>query len=388
MKSAKSIKLFFQEGSSDKVYNAAIVEDDGAYSVQVEWGRRGANLNRGTKAVKVSLAAAEKAFDKVVKQKTRKGYEAMTEEVAPAAVAPPDGQGSGSNVAGGGRAKVAQRAQLLNSVCDEAQLEALLTDERIVVQQKFDGVRVLVHIGEEIIATNRSGEITRLDDRLATALRKLDRDTILDGEVVSRGSSAATYWVFDLIAHAGEDMREEEYLHRHGWLTEIGLPEKGPIRVVATATTTKQKRALLNRLEKQRAEGAVFKHAAAPYTQGRPASGGAQLKYKFVKSADVVITENAGNAYRMAVNDGERLRDVGKVFAGTTNASRADLDARLGAGEQPVAEVQYLYATDNNQLYQPVFTRLRLDKGASECTIMQLERTDKSAVAELDGEHR
>jgi hypothetical protein len=37
----KAIELFFQEGSSDKVYNAMIVKDGDAYTVKVAWGRRG-----------------------------------------------------------------------------------------------------------------------------------------------------------------------------------------------------------------------------------------------------------------------------------------------------------------------------------------------------------
>jgi bifunctional non-homologous end joining protein LigD len=77
----------------------------------------------------------------------------------------------------------------------------------------------------------------------------------------------------------------------------------------------------------------------------------------------------------MAVYDGDELREIGKVFAGTTNDSRAELDERLAAGERPIAEVRYLYATDDEQLYQPVFIRLRDDKLAIECLRSQLEKT-------------
>jgi ATP-dependent DNA ligase len=77
----------------------------------------------------------------------------------------------------------------------------------------------------------------------------------------------------------------------------------------------------------------------------------------------------------MAVYEGDELRRIGKVFAGTTNESRAELDERLGAGERPVAEVRYLYATDDEQLFQPVFIRLRDDKAQTECLRSQLEKT-------------
>ena len=100
MVTVKSARLFFQEGSSDKLYNADIVEDDeGLFTVKVAWGRRGAKLNTGKKALRVSLKEAERAFDKVVRDKTKKGYEEISEEVQPAEVAPPVGEGSGSTVA-------------------------------------------------------------------------------------------------------------------------------------------------------------------------------------------------------------------------------------------------------------------------------------------------
>ena len=98
----------------------------------------------------------------------------------------------------------------------------------------------------------------------------------------------------------------------------------------------------------------------------------------------MIITENAGNAYTMVVldvaNQGKRLV-VGKVFAGTTNESRKALDDMLAKGEHPVCEVQYLYATDDDQLYQPVFVRLRTDKGAEGCTRAQLKKTNKAVHA-------
>ena len=70
----KSVEMFFQEGTSDKVYNVALVEvSEGVYTVRVAWGRRGTPLQTGTKAVEVPVEKAEKAYDKVVRQKTKKG---------------------------------------------------------------------------------------------------------------------------------------------------------------------------------------------------------------------------------------------------------------------------------------------------------------------------
>ena len=71
MGTVRKVELFFQEGTSDKVYNAKIVEDGpGTFTVEVEWGRRGSSLNKGTKAVRVSREAANKKFDSLVREKT------------------------------------------------------------------------------------------------------------------------------------------------------------------------------------------------------------------------------------------------------------------------------------------------------------------------------
>ena len=94
----------------------------------------------------------------------------------------------------------------------------------------------------------------------------------------------------------------------------------------------------------------------------------------------VVIVEDAGIAYRMQVYENGKARDVGNVFSGTTNESRAMLDAQLAKGRSVVAEVRYLYATDNLNLFQPVFVRARDDKAPKDCSIEQLKRTNKDVV--------
>ncbi len=376
----RSIKLFFQEGTSDKVYHAHLFDDGGgAFTVEVEWGRRGASLNKGKKAVKVPRAKAEKVFASLVREKKNKGYEEITPDVKPAAVAPPEGQGSGSK-ATGIRKRVGIAAQLLNAI-EEEQALALLADALHVAQQKLDGNRVLVHVKEEIFGTNRAGQVTSLHHDILEGASLLPRGTILDGEVVPT-ADGPTYFLFDVLSVGTIDVRHEPYLTRWERLMEELEPGlSGPIRILECAHTPKEKQSLFERLRASKAEGIVFKKKDAPYTSGRPASGGTQLKHKFVKAADVVLVENAGNAYRMVVRDGKKWRDIGKVFAGTTNQSRHEIDTRIAAGERLVAEVKYLYATDDDQLFQPVFVRLRDDKEEDECVLGQLHRTNRSVHA-------
>lgn len=369
----KSIQLFFQEGSSDKVYNAQIVKDGDAYTVLCQWGRRGASLQEGSKAVRVPLAVAQRKFDSLVREKTGKGYQQITDDVQPAAVAPPEGQGSGSKVTGK-RARVGIKAQLAEALDDESTLAKFLADDSVVAQQKIDGERVLVHVGDELLVTNREGQ--KKDVALATfaGLEYLPRGTILDGELLG-----SEYWLFDVLAFAGDDVKTRGYLERFEILDgEVEPALSGDIRVLPVAVGKKQKQKLHDKLRAANAEGLILKDREAPYSPG--ARNAAMRKFKFTKSADVVILENAGNAYLMAVYDGRKLFEVGKVFAGTTNASRKALDAALARGEKPVCEVKYLYATDDHQLFQPVFVGARTDKLAKDCLRAQLVTTSRKVI--------
>jgi predicted DNA-binding WGR domain protein len=71
----RSIHLEFQEGSSDKVYNVEVVQTGKLYEVRFEYGRRGSNLNKGTKTDNpVSLDQANTVYHKLVQEKKKKGY--------------------------------------------------------------------------------------------------------------------------------------------------------------------------------------------------------------------------------------------------------------------------------------------------------------------------
>ncbi len=270
MKLVRTTALFFQEGTSDKLYNASLCEeDDGTFSVEVEWGRRGAALNKGKKAIKVSRAAADKVIDRLVREKTNKGYEEIATDKQPAAVAPPEGEGSGSR-ATGIRRRVGVGAQLLNAV-DIPAAAALLDDTRHIAQQKLDGVRVLVHVvrgGEGSFATNREGQLTTVAESVLEGLSDLPHGTIVDGEVLTL-DGAATYVLFDVLQIGAEDVRALGYRARWQRLDEELEPGlSGPVRVLEYARTPKEKRALHDRLAAARAEGIVFKQGDAPYASG------------------------------------------------------------------------------------------------------------------------
>ncbi|MEM7104775.1 MAG: WGR domain-containing protein [Bacteroidota bacterium] len=76
MKTIEQIKLFFQDEKSDKIYEVDLCEvGDDLYVVNFRYGRRGANLREGTKTVfPVPYDEAKRAYLKLVKSKTKKGY--------------------------------------------------------------------------------------------------------------------------------------------------------------------------------------------------------------------------------------------------------------------------------------------------------------------------
>ena len=75
-KTVKSVSLFYQEGSSDKVYHIQLEETKGGHVVMFQYGRRNSTLKPGTKTdTPISLAEADKIYEKLLHEKTAKGYQ-------------------------------------------------------------------------------------------------------------------------------------------------------------------------------------------------------------------------------------------------------------------------------------------------------------------------
>lgn len=79
MKLIKTVKLYFTQGTSDKVYEVDLCENQSLeadrYWVNFRYGRRGATLREGTKTpAPVDFTQAEAIFNSVVVAKTNKGY--------------------------------------------------------------------------------------------------------------------------------------------------------------------------------------------------------------------------------------------------------------------------------------------------------------------------
>jgi bifunctional non-homologous end joining protein LigD len=349
--STAAISLYFREGSSDKVYHAQIVPNgDDLYAVNFQYGRRGSTLQTGAKtAVPVALAEARKIFNKLVTEKKAKGY-SEGERGVPY---------SGGELA---NRRFEYTPQLLNFI-DEPAMHEYLRRPDWFMQEKIDGVRQIVECrAGAVTAGNRKGLTVAVSAAIVEAVLALGHDCVLDGE-----ATGDVYWPFDLLSFDGRDITERSATYRLHLLTATlkAKPSKA-LRMVRTAFTEDERRALLQTIRAERGEGIVFKNANARYASGRPASGGDALKHKFTASATCCVVSH--NRVKRSV--------LVAVHKDTANPSALRPLIEIGNVAIPpnrdipppgsLVEVEYLYAFLGGALIQPVYKGLRADKNCAD----------------------
>jgi bifunctional non-homologous end joining protein LigD len=345
------ITLYYREGSSDKVYQAAIEPAGAGFVVNFAYGRRGSTLQTGTKTIKpVSFDQAKRVYDNLVREKTAKGYTA------------------GENGTPYQRSEKQDRVtgvlpQLLNSI-DESEIDGLIAADRFWAQEKFDGKRVLIRKDQnQITGINRKGLAIDLPEAIVKAVQGLDaRHCLLDGEAIGD-----TFIAFDLLEEAQLDLKIRPYETRHVHLVDLmETAASDSIRYAETATTKPAKEALLAKLRDQKKEGIVFKDRQAPYTPGRPARGGPQLKFKFCATASCIVAGANGSkrSVKLELLDGSRRVGIGNVTIPANHSV---------PGKGAIVEVRYLYAYPGGSLFQPVYLGKRDDVDVRACTVSQLK---------------
>ena len=292
-------------------------------------------------------------------------------------------------------------------------------------EPKLDGYRLLSakrrdeEDGDEVRLMFRSGlDATRRFPELLLALEHLPyRHLVLDGEVTVLGDdglptfgrlqrraglsrttdveraaveSPAVYWIFDLLACEGFDLRPLP-LHERKALLERLLPAAGPLRYVEHVAD--RGREFYDSAKALGLEGMVGKRGDSRYTGGRSRSW---IKVRADRADEFVIvgytlpsgSRSGFGALHLALYEDQALRYVGRVGTGFSDRQLGEIRASLDAirvdeppaeGDLPhgrqhrwtaprlVAEVRYSDLTDGGQLRHPVFLRLRADKRASEC---------------------
>jgi bifunctional non-homologous end joining protein LigD len=349
--------LYYRQGTSDKVYQAAIEPRDEKYVVTFAYGRRGSTLVIGMKTpAAVDYGAAKAIYDKLVKEKMAKGY-TPGEEGTPYQQTEKQSQSTGIC------------CQLLNPA-DEEQVSRLISDSDWCMQEKHDGRRLLIRKDEdgEVSGINRKGLVVSLPVSLIQAAQQIEPSFVIDGEAIGDQLIA-----FDVLEIGGNDVREWSCKKRLFALGQILIGvDARHISRIHSVTSTQDKLTLLERLKHHRKEGVVFKRLASAYVGGRPASGGDQLKFKFCESATYVVSRvNVTRSVGLILFDGDKVKSAGNVTIPPNHEVPP-----IGA----VVEVRYLYAfRESGHIYQPVFLGVRDDIASEECTVDQLKRRADAA---------
>lgn len=342
--------LYFREGTSDKIYQVSLEPAGERFVVNFAYGRRGSTLSTGTKTnVPVDLERARTIFEKLVREKTAKGY------------TPGESGASYQHTENAGRS-TGLVPMLLNPI-DPEELKLLLTSKEWCMQEKFDGRRVLIQkAGNTITGVNRRGLVIGLPEQLVTEVARLPEDIVLDGECVGD-----RFHAFDLLELRGRDCRTKPLIERISTLVNLLGPLRSPsIQLVNTAYGEEYKRRLFAELRSSGREGVVFKRLDAPYTPGRPHSGGAALKHKFTATLSAVVDRlNAQRSVSLKLRGQRGWQPAGNV----TIPANQPLPQ---SGN--VVEVRYLYAfPDSGVLFQPVCLGVRSDVTAAECGTGQMK---------------
>lgn len=339
---AEQVTLYFKEGSSDKVYAAQLEPKGSGWVVNFQYGRRGSTMNTGTKTSSpLPFEKAKSIFDKLVHEKTAKGYT-------------PGEDGTAYKHTTNEQRDTGERPQLLNEV-DEAEVEKLINDPAWGMQEKKDGKRMMVRkTRTNVSGINRKGLTVGLPEPVALAVAKGFTDGLLDGEAVGD-----TLFVFDLLDHEGST-RDLSYADRHKLLSQIGF--SGSVQVVPLAVTAKEKRTLYKKVKDARGEGVVFKLLAGKHKPGRPAAGGDHLKYKFYATGSFIVSKvNAKRSVALELADGTPIGNV------TITPNKAV--PKVG----DIVEIKYLYCYKGGSLYQPQFLEVRDDIDRDACTAAQIK---------------
>lgn len=366
MNAIAQASLYYSQGSSDKEYHAEIVAIPGGNIVNFRYGRRGGTLTTGTKtAAPVDLAQARKIFDKLIKEKTTKGYT-------------PDVSGVAYQGTENADLKTNFIPQLLNPVTEEAAMH-LIANHDWAAQQKMDGERRAAHAESgSVIGMNRKGLIVPLPQAIVDELLAVARDGAIriDGELIGD-----TLHVFDMHIHQGKPLHAFPWLQRMR-LAQIALAPCRSIQTLTASVTRADKLRLWQQVREANGEGIVFKRLDGPVTPGRPNSGGDWRKFKFTASASCCVIEaNAGKrSVRLGLLEGNGFDEASQIPVGNvTIPPNFDIPS-----PNDLIEVEYLYAYPGGSLYQPVYRGLRTDVDRSDCNMTQLKFKPSGLDADED----
>jgi bifunctional non-homologous end joining protein LigD len=369
VKETETIELYFQQGSSDKVYHLQLESVEEQWSVHAQWGRRGSALQSDTKVSSAAYEEAKRVYDRIIREKTGKGYrivQATTNGNKPISVGLPSVKEHSGHA-----------PELLTPI-EEPEALQFVQDASWWFQQKFDGRRLAVQKTDgQYSGINKLGQLIPIDSRLTKCLESVQARTFLvDGEITD-----SRFHLWDLLNINGTDLRIQPYEIRYA---RLGLVFRGvdeALRVCDTAMTPNAKRAFVKVMHESRAEGFVCKNRNAAYAGGR---AGQHYKCKFVTTASFIV----GPRPAAKAADGHRsialylLEENRQRFMGTVGVPERYTIPREGQ----IVEVRYLYChpgAEGKLIQAKYFGKIRNDVAIGDCSASQLKlKADETDTTE------
>ena len=357
----EQISLYYKDGSSDKEYHAQIESVDGGHIVNFQYGKRNSTLSTGCKTSKpVDLDAAQKIYNKLVKEKKAKGY---TEGESGAIFQSQSLEDRTTGV----------YPQLPNTLKgEEDTLDSYFDSDDWIMQEKFDGRRLITKkVGNKVTAINKKGLSIVMPQIIEDQLNVMPEDAIFDGEII-----AEKYYIYDIMEFNGENLRTIPAIDRIKKLNTLPIKNM----VVTTYYNPVEKRAAFIKLKEDKKEGIVLKKANSNYIPGRPASGGNQLKFRFFETSTFHVTKHSKKARSVEVTVYDELGKpymLGKVTI-PSNWDLPDVGSFI--------EVEYAHCFIGGCLYHSIYMGPRTDQDIKDCTLAQIKFKPEPEESETEDE--
>ncbi|HEV7860336.1 MAG TPA: ATP-dependent DNA ligase [Pyrinomonadaceae bacterium] len=323
---------------------------------------------------------------------------------------------------------------LATAATDLSDIARTMPLEGFFVEDKFDGIRAQAHtVGERVALYSRTmDEVTHRFPELVEPLRSLNRETILDGEIVPARDDAilpfaelqkrlgrktvgedllaaipVVFIVYDLLYARGRVLIDEPLEERRRLMSEL-IPRAGTIVRLSEAKRMSEVAALDEEFAAARArgnEGLMIKDPRSFYKPGRRGREWLKLK-RAIATLDVVVTavevghgkrRNLLSDYTFAVRrseESDELLNVGKAYSGLTDVELAELTEWFRAhtiqefahGRVRVVEPQIILEVTFDRVQEskrhksgyalrfPRILRLRDDKNVAEIDTLETVR--------------
>jgi bifunctional non-homologous end joining protein LigD len=214
---------------------------------------------------------------------------------------------------------------------------------------KWDGYRALAirHGGETALLSRRNNSLALKFPSIVAGLSTLDDGSILDGEIVAldvhgkpsfnllqhqiEKAGALVYYVFDVLACRGRDVRQSRLTERRGLLNEILQSAREPVRISPILDAAPKD--LVSAIKAQGLEGIIAKRIDSRYESGD--RSGAWVKLKVNKGQELVIggfRAGHNNFDNLAVgyyDQRDRLIFIAKIKNGFTPSLKKQIFEQL-----------------------------------------------------------